>query len=96
MATGANQKQPNRQGFGNARSSAADAMGMGGSRDAVLATEDANRFLVGLIIMLVVFAMLLPLTVFVYIDVLAVQASVKNEIKQLKKLKKELETIKEK
>lgn len=46
--------------------------------------------------MLVVFAMLLPLTVIVYIDVLAIKASVHEEVKQLKKLKKELETEKDK
>ena len=46
--------------------------------------------------MLVVFAVVLPLIVIVYIDVLAIRETVKEEIHQLKKLKKELETQKEK
>jgi len=69
---------------------------MGISNSNILAKEDANRFLTGMLIMLVVFAMLLPLTVIVYIDVLAIKASVHEEVKQLKKLKKELETEKDK
>ena len=69
---------------------------MGVSNSNILAKEDANRFLAGLLIMLVVFAVVLPLIVIVYIDVLAIRASVKEEIYQLKKLKKELETQKEK
>ncbi|UOF77713.1 hypothetical protein [Caudoviricetes sp.] len=46
--------------------------------------------------MLVVFAMILPLIVIVYIDVLAIKVSLKEEVSQLRKLKKELETQKEK
>ena len=71
-------------------------MGMGVSNSNILAKEDANRFLAGLLIMLVVFAVVLPLIVIVYIDVLAIRATVKEEVYQLKKLKKELETQKEK
>jgi hypothetical protein len=46
--------------------------------------------------MLIVFAIILPLTVIIYIDVMAIRATVKEEVKQLRKLKKELETQKEK
>lgn len=46
--------------------------------------------------MLIVFALILPLTVIMYIDVLAVRAAVKEEVRQLKKLKKELESEKDK
>ena len=69
---------------------------MGLSNSAVLAKEDANRFLTGMIVMLIVFAIILPLTVIIYIDVMAIRATVKEEVKQLRKLKKELETQKEK
>ena len=69
---------------------------MGLSNSNILAKEDANRFLAGLIVMLIVFAIILPLTVIMYIDVLAVRSAVKEEVRQLKKLKKELETQKEK
>ena len=71
-------------------------MGMGVSNSTILAKEDANRFLIGLLIMLVVFAMILPLIVIVYIDVLSIKVSLKEEVSQLRKLKKELETQKEK
>jgi hypothetical protein len=69
---------------------------MGVSNSAVLAKEDANRFLTGMIVMLIVFAIILPLTVIIYIDVMAIRATVKEEVKQLRKLKKELEIQKEK
>ena len=69
---------------------------MGLSNSNILAKEDANRFLAGLIVMLVVFALILPLTVIMYIDVLAIRAAVKEEVRQLKKLKKELESEKDK
>ena len=69
---------------------------MGLSNSNILAKEDANRFLAGLIVMLVVFALILPLTVIMYIDVLAIRAAVKEEVRQLKKLKKELESEEDK
>ena len=96
MATRANPQQQGRQGSGYRNGSSSDSVGMGVSNSNILAKEDANRFLAGLLIMLVVFAVVLPLVVIVYIDVLAIRASVKEEIYQLKKLKKELETQKEK
>lgn len=96
MATRANSQQPGRQTTGYRSSSSSDSMGMGVSNSTILAKEDANRFLTGLLIMLVVFAMILPLIVIVYIDVLAIKVSLKEEVSQLRKLKKELETQKEK
>ena len=96
MATRANSSQSRLSGSGNSGGSASNDLVMGLSNSNILAKEDANRFLAGLIVMLVVFALILPLTVIMYIDVLAVRAAVKEEVRQLKKLKKELETQKEK
>ena len=96
MATRANSSQSRLSSSGNGGGSASNDLVMGLSNSNILAKEDANRFLAGLIVMLVVFAIILPLTVIMYIDVLAVRAAVKEEVRQLKKLKKELETEKEK
>jgi hypothetical protein len=95
VATRANSSQSNLSGARNGGGSASNDLVMGLSNSNILAKEDANRFLTGLIVMLLVFALLLPLTVVMYIDVLAVRATVKEEVKQLRKLKKELETQKE-
>ena len=96
MATRANPAQSGLSGSRNGGGLSSNDLAMGLSNYALLAKEDANRFLAGLIVMLIVFAIILPFTVIMYIDVLAVRATVKEEVKQLKKLKKELETQKEK
>ena len=96
MATRANPSQSGLSGSRSGGGSATNDLVMGLSNSNVLAKEDANRFLTGMIIMLIVFALLLPLTVVMYIDILAVRTAVKEEVRQLKKLKKELETQKEK
>lgn len=96
MATRANPAQSGLSGSRNGNGLSSNDLVMGLSNSNILAKEDANRFLAGLIVMLVVFAIILPLTVIVWIDVLAVRAAVKEEVKQLKKLKKELETQREK
>lgn len=96
MATRANSSQSRLQGKSNGGVYSADDVAMGVSNSAVLAKEDANRFLTGMIVMLIVFAIILPLTVIIYIDVMAIRATVKEEVKQLRKLKKELEIQKEK
>jgi len=96
MATRANPSQSGLSGSRNGGGNSANDLAMGLSNSAVLAKEDANRFLTGMIIMLIVFAIILPLTVIIYIDVMAIRATVKEEVKQLRKLKKELEIQKEK
>jgi hypothetical protein len=61
-----------------------------------MAAKDADRFLVGLIIMALVFALLLPLTAIMYIDILAIRTTVRAEAKELRKIKEELKPKKEK
>jgi len=61
-----------------------------------MADEQPRTFLVGLVIMAIVFALLMPLTVIMYIDILAVRATVRQEAKELRKLKEELRPKKEK
>lgn len=60
-----------------------------------MADEQPRTFLVGLVIMALVFALLMPLTVIMYIDILAVRATVRAEAKELRKLKEELRPKKE-
>jgi hypothetical protein len=55
-----------------------------------MATNDADKFLVGLIIMALVFALLLPLTAIMYMDILAIRTTVRAEAKELRKLKEEI------
>jgi uncharacterized membrane protein (DUF106 family) len=55
-----------------------------------MANEEPNSFLVGLIIMAIVFALLMPLTAIMYMDILAIRATIRAEAKELRKLKEEL------
>jgi cell division protein FtsB len=71
-------------------------MGMGDPIGDSVAKQDANRFLVGLVVMMLVFALLLPLTALTYIDTLAIRATIRAEAKELRKLKEELKSKKEK
>ena len=91
----ATQKQPNRQTAVNIRGNPNDNLDLGASVRADLAAKDANRFLVGLIVMALVFALLLPLTVLMYVDILTVRATIRAEAKELRKLKQELKKDKE-
>jgi hypothetical protein len=61
-----------------------------------MATNDADKFLVGLVVMALVFALLLPLTAIMYMDILAIRTTVRAEAKELRKLKEELKPKREK
>jgi hypothetical protein len=61
-----------------------------------MATDDADKFLVGLVVMALVFALLLPLTAIMYMDILAIRTTIRAEAKELRKLKEELKPKKEK
>jgi len=47
------------------------------------------------VVMALVFALLLPLTVIMYIDILSVRATIRAEAKELRKLKEELKKEKQ-
>lgn len=91
----ATQKQSNRQDAFSSRGAIRNDVDLGVSVGADLATKDANRFLVGLVVMALVFALLLPLTVIMYIDILSVRATIRAEAKELRKLKEELKKEKQ-
>ena len=86
----ATSKQSNRLLDSDRRGGASGAVGMGVSGRSSVGSKDANRFLVGLIIMAVVFALMLPITALMYMDILSVRATIRAEAKELRKLKEEL------
>lgn len=61
------------------------------SVSAEMAARDANRFLVGLIVMAIVFALLLPVMALMYFDLMDMKAQIKAEAKDLRRLKKEMQ-----
>jgi hypothetical protein len=89
-------KQQNRQTLGNSRGGSSGAVDMGIPSGVDMAAKDADKFLVGLIIMALVFALLLPLTAIMYIDILAIRTTIRAEAKELRKLKEEIKPKKEK
>ena len=56
-----------------------------------MAARDANRFLVGLVVMAIVFALLLPVMALMYFDLMDMKAQIKAEAKDLRRLKKEMQ-----
>ena len=88
-------QQSNRQGRGDVRGVSSSPMDVELRSGDDMADEQPRTFLVGQIIMAVVFALLMPLTVVMYIDILAVRATVRAEAKELRKLKEELRPKKE-
>ena len=55
-----------------------------------MAREDARWFIIGVVVLSVVLFFALPLSVLIYVDAARLQAEVRYEIKQMKKLKQEL------
>jgi type III secretory pathway component EscU len=56
-----------------------------------MAARDANRFLVGLVVMTIVFALLLPVMALMYFDLMDMKAQIRAEAKDLRRLKKEMQ-----
>lgn len=66
-------------------------MDVGISTVARLAREDTQWFVVGVVILSLVLFLALPLSVLIVIDTMKVRAEIRYEIRQLKKLKQEVE-----
>lgn len=90
----ATQKQPNRSTGVRSGGGSNGDLDVELSVRADLAAKDANKFLVGLVIMAIVFALLLPITVLMYMDIVAIRATIRAEAKDLRKLKEELKRTK--
>ena len=55
-----------------------------------MAREDTRWFIAGVVVLSIVLFFALPLAVLIYVDAARLQAEVRYEIKQMKKLKQEL------
>ena len=95
MATRAPQKPQNRQIGASGYSSDASSVDVGLSTVTQMARDDTRWFVVGVVVLSLVIMLALPITVLLIIDDLKMKSEIKYEIKQMRKLKKELEEIKE-
>ena len=55
-----------------------------------MAREDTRWFIAGVVVLSIVLFFALPLSVLIYVDAARLQAEVRYEVKQMKKLKQEL------
>ena len=96
MATRATQTSQNRQNSYGGSSLNSGGMDVGNSAITRMAREDTRWFVIAVVVLSVVLFFALPLSLLIYVDTARMQAEVRGEIKQLKRLKKELEQVKEK
>jgi uncharacterized membrane protein (DUF106 family) len=59
-----------------------------------MAREDTRWFIVAVVVLSVVLFLALPMAVLIYVDTARMQAEVRKEVKQLKKLRAELKPVK--
>jgi uncharacterized membrane protein (DUF106 family) len=59
-----------------------------------MAREDTRWFIVAVVVLSVVLFLALPMAVLIYVDTARMQAEVRKEIKQMKKLRAELKPVK--
>jgi len=90
MATRTPPQFPSQQNPVRGGGSSGDRISVGLSISAEMADRDANRFLVGLVVMAIVFALLLPVAVLMYIDIKHMKETIRAEAKDLRKLKREI------
>lgn len=95
MATRIPPAKASRTGIGSRGGGSGRNLDMERDDGSSLGNEQPGSFLVGLVIMAIVFALLMPLTVIMYIDILAIRATIKAEAKELRKLKEELKQKKD-
>ena len=60
-----------------------------------MAREDTRWFVIAVVVLSLVLFFALPLSLLIYVDTAKMQAEVRAEVKQLKRLRKELEKTKE-
>ena len=59
-----------------------------------MAREDTRWFIVAVVILSLVLFLALPMAILIYVDTARMQAEVRKEVKQLKKLRAELKPVK--
>ena len=96
MATRPTQTTSNRSGnYGNSNNRN-DSVDVGATAIARMAREDTRWFIIAVVVLSVVLFLALPLSMMIYVDTLKMQAEVRYEVKQMKKLQAELKKNKEK
>ena len=96
MATRPTQTTSNRSGnYGNSNNRN-DSVDVGATAIARMAREDTRWFIIAVVVLSVVLFLALPLSMMIYVDTLKMQAEIRYEVKQMKKLQAELKKNKEK
>ena len=90
MATRPNPQSPNRQGNYSNSSNSGNSVDVGHVSVTRMAREDTRWFIAGVIVLSIVLFFALPMSILIYVDAARLQAEVRYEIKQMKKLKQEL------
>ena len=70
-------------------------MDVGNAAIARMAREDTRWFIVAVVVLSVVLFMALPLSMMIYVDTARMQAEVRKEVKEMKRLRAELKPKKE-
>lgn len=94
MATRTPQTSSNRPGFNGSVGGGNDSMDVGHRAIARMAREDTRWFIVAVVILSLVLFLALPMAILIYVDTARMQAEVRKEVKQLKKLRAELKPVK--
>ena len=97
MATRPSTQPPNRQGYGNGGGGNRPDSDLGNVAIARMAREDTRWFIAAVIVLSLVLFLALPLSMLLVIDHMRLQsqikAEVKSELKEIRKLKKEIEDM---
>ena len=95
MATRITQASSNRPGGYSGSSAGGNSMDVGNSAITRMAREDTRWFIVAVVILSLVLFLALPMSLLILVETERMKVEIKQEIKQLKRLKKELEKTKE-
>ena len=96
MATRTPTQSQGRSGSGNGNGTGSGSMDVGVHAVARMAREDTRWFVAGVVVMAIVLFLALPISALVVVDYLKMKSEMQYEIRQLKKLKKELKENHEK
>ena len=90
MATRIAQTSQNRPSSYGSSSNGNNSVDVGNAAIVRMAREDTRWFIAGVVVLSIVLFFALPLSVLIYVDAARLQAEVRYEVKQLKKLKAEV------
>ena len=90
MATQITKGSQNRQGNYGSSSAAGSSVDLGNAAISRMAREDTRWFIAAVVVLSFVLFFALPMSLLIYVDAARLQAEVRYELKQMKKLKSEL------